>query len=92
MQHCDVESDGTLVLGINSPAAVGSVVVHGEGDCVLMFMCVIVYRPPPADLPPPFHLSELSRHIACTKGLDDQNIVCACGNGRSSFAHLVYLS
>ena len=34
----DVESDGTLVLGINSPAAVGSVVVHGEGECVLMFM------------------------------------------------------
>ena len=34
----DVESDGTLVLGIHSPAAVGSVVVHGEGECVLMFM------------------------------------------------------
>ena len=34
----DVESDGTLVVGINSPAAVGSVVVHGEGECVLMFM------------------------------------------------------
>ena len=34
----DVESDGTLVLGINSPAAVGSVVVRGEGECVLMFM------------------------------------------------------
>ena len=34
----DVESDGTLMLGINSPAAVGSVVVHGEGECVLMFM------------------------------------------------------
>ena len=34
----DVESDGTLVLGISSPAAVGSVVVHGEGECVLMFM------------------------------------------------------
>ena len=34
----DVESNGTLVLGINSPAAVGSVVVHGEGECVLMFM------------------------------------------------------
>ena len=34
----DVESDGTLVLGVNSPAVVGSVVVHGEGECVLMFM------------------------------------------------------
>ena len=46
MQHCDVESDGTLVLGLNSPAAVGSVVVHGEGEyeCVLIFKCVIVYH------------------------------------------------
>ena len=34
----DVESDGTLVLGLNSPAAVGSVVVHGEGEYLLIFM------------------------------------------------------
>ena len=30
----DVGSNGTLVYGINSPAAVGSVAVHGEGESV----------------------------------------------------------
>ena len=30
----DVEGDGSLALGSSSPAAVGFVMVHGEGECV----------------------------------------------------------
>ena len=84
MQHCDVESDGTLVLGLNFTAAVGSVVVHGEGECVLMFMCtyviVIVYHHPQISLHHYIFLNcQDTMHVP--KDLIT-NIVCACGNGR----------